>query len=59
MNLSDIKAAVSAKTEIEIMIPDVGTIRGVPSISWKKRMVTLTQANGNKARVEFDDIPGF
>lgn len=59
MNVSEIHAAAKAKTEIQIMVPDVGTIRGVPRISWQKRQVTLTQANGCKSVVNFDDIPGF
>ncbi len=59
MNLSQIKSAQSSGTEIEINIPDVGTLRGVPRISWAKQTVTLKQANGCKSVVEFNDIPGF
>ncbi len=59
MNLSQIKAAQSSGTEIEITIADVGTLRGVPRISWKKSTVTLKQANGCKSVVSFEDIQGF
>ena len=59
MNVTKIQAAAKAKTEIEIAIPDVGTLRGVPRISWQKQTVTLIQANGCKSVVSFDDIPGF
>lgn len=36
MNISEIQAAAKAKTEVQIMIPDVGMVRGVPRISWQK-----------------------
>lgn len=58
MNLTEIKAAASAKQEIEIKT-EFGTFRGVPRISWVDRTVTLKQANGCKSVVEFDDIPGL
>lgn len=59
MNLSDIQSAV--KAEIEVTIETVGgdKFRGMPRISWKKREVTLKQANGCKSVLSFDDIVGF
>jgi hypothetical protein len=58
MNLSDIQAAVKSGSEIEVET-SVGKILGAPRISWKKRELTLKQANGCKSVVSFDDILGF